>query len=72
VSVSQSLTFPGGSLTPPVITGAVINYTYFIGTINPVDPQEDMIRKVNYGFDIAAFEYSVNPMLLPNFSLNSH
>jgi hypothetical protein len=30
-----------------------------------------MIVYVNYGFEVAAFEYAVNPMKLPNFALNA-
>jgi hypothetical protein len=31
-----------------------------------------MIILVNHGFDVASFEYAVNPLKLPNFTLNPH
>jgi hypothetical protein len=36
--IGQNLEFPGGEQVPPTITGAKINYTYFIGDKNPIDP----------------------------------
>jgi hypothetical protein len=36
--ISHNFEFPGGAREPPAITGAKINYTYFIGDKNPIDP----------------------------------
>jgi hypothetical protein len=73
VDISGMIVFPGNLASPPVISTAKIFYTYFNGEANAFGPSDSLlISTINRGFDLGIMEYDMNPMLLPNFSLDRY